>query len=85
MEGLLNSIYMSGDSKETKSAFIVINTKEEYAFLQWIGLQFIEQSLIKADGLSFDLMKAKEKESQKEHNLYFNISLAFNSIKNMFK
>jgi hypothetical protein len=39
-DGLLNSIYDSGDGISPETAYIVITTKEEYDFLNWFGLQF---------------------------------------------
>jgi len=83
-EGLLNSIYESGDGKSTKTAFLVISTKEEYALIDWFQLQFNQQGLIKSDGYSFDLMEVTDPESGDEFEIYFNIELAFNILRNAF-
>lgn len=83
-EGLLNSIYESGDGISPKSAFIVIATKEEYALLNWFRLQFNKQSLLNSDGYSFDLMDVSDPESGKNFEIYFNIELAFNFLRNTF-
>ena len=83
-EGLLNSIYESGDGVTHKTAYIVITTKEEYAFLGWFGLQFNEQSLISLDGYSFDLMKVTDPNTREKHEIYFNIELAFDVMRKTF-
>ncbi len=83
-EGLLNSIYESGDGVTHKTAYIVITTKEEYAFLGWFGLQFNEQSLISLDGYSFDLMKVTDPNTKEKHEIYFNIELAFDVMRKTF-
>lgn len=83
--GLLESILLSGDGKTTNTAFIVVNTKEEYMFLNWLGLIFKEQNLIFADGYAFDLMKTNEESTNDEYEVYFNITLATNALKNSFK
>lgn len=79
-EGLLYSIYDSGDGRHPETAYIVINTTEEYAFLNWFALNFQEQSLIHHEGYSFDLMKALDPETKETHHIYFNVSLAFQKL-----
>jgi len=72
--GLLNSIYFSGDGKGPKTAFIVIEISEEYDLLNWLNLTQSEQYLIIKDGYSFDIIKAFNE--NKETELFFNIDLA---------
>ncbi len=83
-EGLLNSIYESGDGITHKTAYIVITTKEEYAFLAWFGLQPNHQILISSDGYSFDLMKVTDPNTNEEYEIYFNIELAFDMMRKTF-
>ena len=83
-DGLLNSIYESGDGISPKTAFLVITTKEEYALLDWFRLQFNRQSLINSDGYSFDLMEVTDPESGDDFEIYFNIELAFDSLRKAF-
>jgi len=83
--GLLESILWSGDGKTNNTAFIVVNTKEEYIFLNWSGLKFKEQNLIFADDYAFDLMKTNEENTNDEYNIYFNITLATNALEKSFK
>lgn len=82
--GLLNSIYESGDGISPKTAFIVISTKEEYHFLNWFNFRLREQSLIHADDFSFDMMKVTDPETTQEHEIYFNIELAFSLMSKAF-
>ncbi len=72
--GLLNSIYFSGDGKSPKTAFIVIEISEEYDLLNWLNLTQSEQYLTIKDGYSFDIIKAFNE--NRETELFFNIELA---------
>jgi uncharacterized protein YfeS len=77
-DGLINSIYKSGDGINTKTAFIVINASEEYALLGKFGLKSNGQELISKDGHAFDLIKATDKKTGKEYEFYFNIDIPYN-------
>ena len=57
--GLVDSILDSGDGKTPETAFIVIETGEEYALLGMTGFEVIRQSLIKSNGHSYDKMEIK--------------------------
>lgn len=81
-QGLMYSIYESGDGLLPETAYIVINTNEEYDFLSWYSLTPAGQSLIHKDGFNFDLMKARDQESGDEQEIYFNVSLAFRQLSN---
>lgn len=83
-DGLLNSIYDSGDGISPKTAYIVITTKEEYAFLNWFDLQFDRQILLSSDGYSFDLMDVTDPETKENFEIYFNIELAFDNLRRTF-
>jgi hypothetical protein len=80
-KGLLESIEMSGDGDKPSTAFIVINTREEYSFLTWLDLEFLEQQLMVADGFTFDLVKVMDNQTGETKYIFFNISLAINSIR----
>jgi hypothetical protein len=80
--GLLNSIYFSGDGKSTKNAFIVIEVSEEYDLLNWLELKFGGQSLVIKDGYSFDIIKTFDK--NRETELFFNIDLALKRFSEEF-
>jgi hypothetical protein len=79
-DGLLNSIYQSGDGRTPQTAYIVISTKEEYQFLNWFSLQFQSQSLIDKDEYSFDLMHVTDPNTNEEFEIYFNIELALSQL-----
>ncbi|MEJ2055939.1 MAG: DUF4919 domain-containing protein, partial [Calditrichaceae bacterium] len=83
-EGLLNSIYQSGDGNTPKTAYIVISTSEEYQFLHWFNLQFHSQSLMNEDGYSFDLMETSDPDTKEEFKIYFNIKLPYRNLSKMF-
>lgn len=44
-KGLVKSIHDSGDGKTQKTAYVVINTAEEYALLEWDGIRATQQAL----------------------------------------
>ena len=83
-DGLLNSIYHSGDGTSPQSAYIAISTKEEYHFLNWFGLRFTGQSLIRKDNYSFDLMSVTDPNTDEKHEIYFNIELAYGKLRDAF-
>lgn len=83
--GFLNSIYESGDGTSPKTAYIVIATDEEYAFLDWFGLEFKGQALVISGGYSFDSMKATNPKTKKEYEIYFNIELALDVLRRTFE
>ncbi len=83
--GLLESIYMSGDGLKPETAYIVISTKEEYSFLNWFRLKFLEQQLVYKDKYAFDLMKSEDVETGDEVELYFNITIALKQMEESFK
>lgn len=80
--GFMNSIYFSGDGKNEKTAFIVIEVSEEYDLLNWLKLNFAGQSLILKDGYSFDVMKVFDE--NRETELFFNIDLALKRFSEEF-
>jgi hypothetical protein len=80
--GLLNSIYFSGDGKSEKTAFIVIEISEEYDLLNWLKLKWAGQSLIIKDGYSFDIIEAFD--DNRETELFFNIDLALKRFSKEF-
>lgn len=79
---IMDSIYKTGDGRSPESAFLSISTKEEYIFLNWLNLAFVEQELVNKDGYSFDLMKCKDQTTGKNFNIYFNISPAMDFLTN---
>ncbi len=72
---LLRSILDSGDGKSPETAYVVIATAEEYAVLNLLGLRAGEQSLIHANGHSFDRLRALGRDTGETVTLYFNVDL----------
>lgn len=63
-----------GDGKSAKTAWVVINTHEEYSMLRAFGLRPAGQALIHQDGHSYDQMKATEQDGT-EQTFYFNVDI----------
>jgi hypothetical protein len=71
--GLIDSILKSGDGKSEQSAFVVIQIAEEYSMLRLLGLQPLNQSLIHAQGHSYDRFEAKSNDTGQQVVVFFNI------------
>lgn len=84
-DGLIKSILNSGDGKSQATAFIVIDTHEEYVILRVFGLMPGTQSLIHANGHHYDRMDATDPQTKKEFTLYFNIDRPYGKLENLFK
>ncbi len=70
LTALLKSISSSGDGKSPATAFFVVDTSEEYAFLQLVaGMQPAGQSLVHQDGHDYDRMTVKGQGRQGVHAL----------------
>ena len=80
-DGLINSIDESGDGRSPKTAYIVIETREEYVFLDWYDLEATSQSLVHQDGYPFDLLKARDPARDKDYDVYFNIRIFYDHLK----
>jgi uncharacterized protein DUF4919 len=77
LDGLLRSIMDSGDGKSAKTAFVVITVHEEYIILSVLGLMPSEQSVQHTGGHSYDVLKAKKRDSNETVTLYFNVDIPF--------
>ena len=77
LKGLVNSLYASGDGLTPATAIIVINTREEYFLMRANGLRKIKQSLVKADGHSYDKMEVENVKTSEKKVLYFNVDMPF--------
>ena len=72
---LMDSILLSGDGKDFATAFRVISVDEEYSILRVMRIERVTQSLVEHDGSQFDVLSAKDPESGRDFQLYFNIDL----------
>jgi Domain of unknown function (DUF4919) len=77
-KGLMQSILDSGDGKSQKTAYVVINTSEEYAVLEFLGIRSTGQSLIlghtnqTSGGPAFDVLHSTK--NGQEMDVYFDIA-----------
>jgi hypothetical protein len=71
--GLLSSIYFSGDGKSAETAFIIIEISEEYDLMKWLELEHTKQYLMLLDGYSFDIFEVSNDNIGTE--LFFNTAL----------
>lgn len=83
--GLVDSILGSGDGKTPETAFIVIETGEEYALLGMIGFEVVRQSLIKSNGHSYDKMETKHRKTGEPAVFFFNVDIPFNWMNKQFR
>lgn len=78
LKGLLASIYASGNGQTAETAFVVINTREEYFFLKMYGYNVIKSSLVKINDRSYDKMDTEERKTGEKIVFYFNVDMPFN-------
>lgn len=83
--GLMNSILNSGDGKTGATAYVVINTHEEYIVLRALGLTPGSQSLQHKDGHSFDVLDATDPKTKQSAKVYFNIDISWKAETDIFK
>ena len=76
-EGLVNSILDSGDGKSFKTAYKVINVREEYIALNMLGYKQKEQCCVEKNGHRYDVLTVVNLATKKEEKIYFNIDIPF--------
>ncbi len=84
---LLNAIYMSGDGKSFKTAYVVVGINDEYEILADLGLTITKQALVgNTDVLSIKTKGQKKQKGQKKiKELYFNVEMPFKQLMNQVK
>ncbi len=82
---LVDSILDSGDGKTPETAFVVIETGEEYTLLGMTGFEVVRQSLIKSNGHSYDKMETKHRKTGKTAVFFFNVDIPFNWLNKQFR
>lgn len=83
--GLVNSILDSGDGKTDSTAYVVINTHEEYTALRALGLAPGSQSLQHKGEHSFDVLDATDPKTKQSVKIYFNIDISWKAETDIFK
>lgn len=78
--GIMSTIFNSGDGKSDSTAFVVMCVSDEYELMANLQVETISQSLIG----SCDLMRLKENDLGID-KLYFNVSKPMASMMDMFK
>ncbi|MCF8253739.1 MAG: DUF4919 domain-containing protein [Bacteroidia bacterium] len=80
-QGILNTIYSTGDGKTEETAFWVIKVDNEYTMLRWLDLKFGGKQALTANRC--DRLSLK-KNDQDLDALYFNVSILFESMSKLF-
>ena len=75
VKGLMDSIGNSGNGQSPETAFLTISTEELQAFVQLMGFQIKNQSLMDKDGKTYEVMGVVNPKTGEELNLYFDITL----------
>lgn len=78
VENLVRSIAGAGDGKSQKTAYIIINIREEYILMKFLGVEKTGKDLQKGpQNQMFDVMKVKTRDG-KEGQIFFNVTIPFN-------
>lgn len=81
MNGVLDSIFQSGDGKSLETAFVVITLSEEYAVMSQLGLRVGSQALLNDDaGHSYDQLTGVNPKTQASQEVYFNIDALMGAL-----
>ncbi|MCD4684958.1 MAG: DUF4919 domain-containing protein [Anaerolineae bacterium] len=83
--GLIQALLATGTGRDFASAWIVINTAEEYTVLRVLGFTPGGQRLMKHEGHSFDVLIAKPRNGGDPAELFFNIDLPFNQLSHQLR
>lgn len=75
MKGLIDFILNSGDGITPETAYVVINTREEYIILNVLGFKPEKQSTVESNGKKYDRMEAVDLKTNQKVEIYFNIDL----------
>ena len=74
-DGLLHSITNSGDGKSEQTAYVVVQTHEEYVVIRVFGLTLDKQSLKRVNHHAYDVIDATDPQSSQKVTLYFNVDI----------
>lgn len=81
---LVNSILKSGDGRSKESAYVVVSVDEEYVVMRVLGLRLKNQSLVRDNGHSYDVLQTEGVKSGEKAELYFNVDLPMNRYMDLF-
>ncbi|WP_185962685.1 DUF4919 domain-containing protein [Thalassomonas sp. M1454] len=74
MTHLLQAMWQSGDGLSPMSPLFCTSKSELYAFLKFSGFTLITQSLLEFEDKTYDVITVKDPDSNKEFELFFDIS-----------
>lgn len=77
LQGLLDSIYASGDGSTPEKAYVVIDVREEYSILDANGLERIKYSTLRLGNHNYDKMEVRNPETGEKMVLFFNIDIPY--------
>lgn len=84
INGLRDSIFVSGDGASAKTAYVVVTLDEERFVLSATGLDETQQALVQDAGHSYDLVEGKSKDGMTK-TVYFQIDAITAAEARMFK
>ena len=85
LEGVVDSILGSGDGKTPETAYVVIAVSEEYATVGILGLEVVEQHLVRDEsGHSYDVLEVVNPETKATQRVYFNIDSVMGALSKKF-
>jgi hypothetical protein len=75
--GLIDAVLATGNGNDFHTAFIVINTLEEYVILRVLGYILLQQEFVEHEGHYFDVLLAQHQDTGEKARFVFNIDLPF--------
>ncbi|MCE1189646.1 MAG: DUF4919 domain-containing protein [Ignavibacteria bacterium] len=79
-KGIISSIVQSGDGVGPETAFIVISTEEEYAFMQAANWHTKDQNLLDVKGRKYDCFRVSKVGSNDDFYVYFDVTLPMRTL-----
>jgi hypothetical protein len=76
-EGLVNSILESGDGRTGSTGFVVISDLEEYALLDYLGLESKAHGVGHIGASAYHFLNARKSCTGEEVTLFFNIDIFY--------
>lgn len=72
--GMIDSILKSGDGSNFSCAYLVIDVREEYVIMKYLGLEPLSQDLVMDESNhQFDVFEVRNLETREKSRLYFNV------------
>ncbi|MDD5509172.1 MAG: DUF4919 domain-containing protein [Bacteroidales bacterium] len=72
--GMINSILKSGDGLDFKSAYIVVDVREEYVVMKYLGVEPLTQDLVMDENNhQYDVFEVKNLMNGQKSRIHFNV------------